>query len=276
MIDSSNVKAGELKSIFDALEEAFNVLEINFYIIGAMARDIWYAKNTKAARTTKDVDFAVFIASEADYNALGDFLVNKKNFTASTTNSYVMISPEGLPIDLLPFGAIEIDDQAVLAGEGLTSIRVNGFKEVYQLGTVNVDLETGHSFEVATLPAIVLLKMISFGDRPLERLKDPNDIGHIIRHYFHLESERIYDHHSDVFGGDEQTLEEIAAKVIGREIKLIIQGNEKLIERILSFLSEHIALAERSSFVRNMKFGEDFFIETALQWLVEIEKGIIE
>ena len=147
MTDSTRAREGELKSIFDALEEAFNALQIDFYIIGALARDIWYARNKKESRKTKDIDLAVFIASKEDYAALRNFLVDKKNFIESSTNSYVIISPEGLPIDLLPFGEIEIDEQVILPGHGLTSIRVNGFKEVYQLGTVTLDLETGHSLK---------------------------------------------------------------------------------------------------------------------------------
>jgi hypothetical protein len=42
-MDLSNIREGELKEVFDELEEAFEYLKIDFYLIGALARDIWYA-----------------------------------------------------------------------------------------------------------------------------------------------------------------------------------------------------------------------------------------
>lgn len=103
----------------------------------------------------------------------------------------------------------------------LTSIRMDGFKEVYHSGTQSVQMETGHQFQVATLPSIVLLKLIAFDDRPEIRLKDVGDIANIITHFFDLQAELIYNEHVDLFGDGkgERSVQEIAATVIGREIK---------------------------------------------------------
>lgn len=49
--------------------------------------------------------------------------------------------------------------------------------EVYQSGTEEVEMETGHNFKIATLPSIVLLKLIAFDDRPEKRSKDARDIA---------------------------------------------------------------------------------------------------
>lgn len=72
----------------------------------------------------------------------------------------------GIQVDILPFGEIEINDEVKFEGTGLISIKVNGFNEVYFAGTETVELSTGHTFKVATLPAIVLLKFIAYDDRP--------------------------------------------------------------------------------------------------------------
>lgn len=255
-----NIKKGELKEIFDALERAFEENRVDFYMIGAIARNIWYAMGEEKFRTTKDVDFAVMIASREDYQKVRNDLA-ENGYTESSTNAFVIISPSGLEIDLLPFGAIEIDEEFNFESQGLTSIKVNGFHEVYNSGTEDVTLETGHQFKIATLPGIVLLKFIAYDDRPEIRFKDARDIINIVVHYFNLQSELIYENHSDLFGAEREdtSLEEISAAVIAREIKTMIKENEALSSRVVGIISAHLELMEKSALIRNManESGED-------------------
>lgn len=248
----SDIREGELKEVFDALEEAFHVKEIDFYLIGALARNIWYSRGSKQFRTTKDLDFAVMISDKEDYESVRTYLKGHKNFKDTKGNEFIMISPSGVEIDILPFGAIEIDDEVKLTGTGLINIKVNGFMEVYQAGTEEVTLKTGHIFKIATLPAIVLLKLIAYDDRPEIRFKDARDVINIITHFFDLQAEMIYDEHADLFGDEEGSLNEISATVIGREMKKIVAGNENLYNRLTGIITKHIALKEDSPFVRNM------------------------
>ncbi len=66
-----------------------------------------------------------------------------------------MFAPGGVQIDILPFGEIAVDDSIDFKGQGLTSIKVIGFAEVYQTGTAEVQLLTGHNFKIATLSSII-------------------------------------------------------------------------------------------------------------------------
>jgi len=272
----NKIKQGELKPIFDALEEAFNELSIDFYLIGAIARDIWYAKGNAVSTGTRDVDFAVFIANSEDYDRLKTYLIQQKKFVESKTNVFAITSPEGLAVDILPFGEIEIDDNINIQSQGLTSVHLNGFKEVYESGTETLKLETGHAFEVATLPSIVLLKLISYDDRPDQRLKDPRDIAGIIQNYFDLQSDNIYENHTDLFDDDNFTLQKVGARVIGREIKAIVESNSALKERLITILEDHINQADKSIFIRNIRTDEDFVLSIAIDWLKEILNGITE
>lgn len=272
----NSIRQGELKPVFDAMEEAFRKLHMDFYLIGAIARDIWYAKGNAVSTGTRDVDFAVFISNQDDYETLKNYLIKEKNFVESKSNAFVVISSEGHTVDLLPFGEIEIDSKINIAGGGLTSIQTNGFKEVYESGIATIELETGHAFQVATLPAIVLLKLISYDDRPEQRLKDPRDIAGIIQHYFDLQSDNIYENHTDLFEFENFTIQKAGARVIGREIKTIIGSNALLKERITGILTGHIYQAEKSVFIRNMQTGDNFVLSVAMDWLNEIQKGITE
>ncbi|RYE15391.1 MAG: hypothetical protein EOP45_18530 [Sphingobacteriaceae bacterium] len=248
----SGIRQGELREVFDALEQAFDAVGIDFYLIGALARDVWYSKEDKVFRTTKDVDFAVLVGSQKEYEDLKAHLIAQNKFHSIRENSFVMLTPSGVQVDILPFGEIEIDEEIKLEGIGLANIKVNGFMEVYQSGTEQVQIETGHHFKIATLPAIALLKFIAFDDRPEHRLKDARDIANILMHFFDLQTELIYEQHSDLFGEEDLNLEEIAAIVIGREIRKIIGHNEKLLIRFQGIVTGLLERQEDSAFIRNV------------------------
>lgn len=267
---SLRIRGGDLKEVFDALEEAFNAIGIDYYLIGAIARDIWYSGSNKTFRQTKDVDFAVLVGSKLEYEAVKHYLKENKNFQDTKGNSFVMLTPQGIQIDILPFGSIEIDDRVDVEGGGLTSIKVNGFMEVYLSGTEKIETETGHQFKVATLPSIILLKLIAFDDRPEKRTKDARDIANILAHFFDLQAELIYHEHHYIFGNDEQTLEEISAVVIGRELKKICSTNQALVERLRETLQKHIDLKENSVFIRNMIAETNGTVENKVSLLQKI------
>lgn len=146
----NSIREGELKDAFDALEEAFAATGTDYYIIGALARYVWYSRGSKSFRQTKDVDFAVLVGSTEDYNGVKQYLKENKKFDNSKGNSFALHTDSGIQVDILPFGEIEIDDAVNFAGAGLTSIKVNGFKEVYDSGTEEVTMETGYNFKIAT------------------------------------------------------------------------------------------------------------------------------
>lgn len=271
-----SLQRSELREVFDAVEDAFSNLGIDYYVIGALARDIWYSKENKLSRATRDADFAILIGTKRQFEEVKEYLKAKKGFLDSKGNMYVLFSPNGHQVDILPFGAIEIDEKVKTAGTGLTSISVNGFSEVYNSGTAEVQLDTGHHFKVASLSSIVLLKLIAYDDRPEQRAKDGRDVGSIIEHYFDLEAEHIYEHHSDLFTETEKDneLQDIAATVIGREIKVTIGENSALLQRVKTILEREIKLGEKSSFTINMIAETKMSVEEAVKRLEKILKPL--
>jgi predicted nucleotidyltransferase len=263
---------GELKEVFDDLEDAFTKIGVDFYLIGALARDTWYAKQDKNFRTTKDADFAILVGSEEEFQKPKQFLVTEKKFTALRGNEYILFAPNKTQVDILPFGSIEIDGSVVLKGKGLTSISVNGFMEVYTNGTEETETSTGHKFKVATLPAIVMLKFIAFDDRPDQRIKDAGDVGNILRNYFDLQTDLIYkEEYAVLFTEEIGSMVEVSSIVIGSEIKKIIQSNEQLHKRLITILQTHIQQKEDSMFVRQMGFHT---IEEAIYLLSKMLLGL--
>ncbi|MDQ6813455.1 MAG: hypothetical protein M3040_06965, partial [Bacteroidota bacterium] len=113
---SLRIRGGDLKEVFNALEEAFNAIGIDYYLIGAIARDVWFSGSNKTLRQTKDVDFAVLVGSKLEYEAVKQYLKANKNYQDTKGNSFVMLTPQGMQIDILPFGSIEIDDRVDVEG----------------------------------------------------------------------------------------------------------------------------------------------------------------
>ena len=264
-----------LKPLFEALERGFKLLGIDFYLVGAIARDTWFAHKGISPLGTKDVDFAVYIPSKEDYEKLKKYLSDNEGFNTSSQNEFVVFSPEGLQVDLLPFGEIEVEGKVMLEGKGLSQIAVNGFREVYELGTSIVEFENEQSFKVCTLPGIVILKLIAFDDRPEVRTKDIKDIALILKHYFDIESDIIYDSHNDLFD-DERDTPLIAARVLGRQIKPILNQSEELKKRIITIMESEIRKDEKSKIAELMTNDTNNTIVEALEILKEILIGINE
>ena len=181
-----------------------------------------------------------------------------------------------MQIDILPFGQLEVDDGVVVEGEGLSRIKVNGFKEVYLASVEEVYMLDNKQFKVATLPAIFLLKLIAFDDRPDQRPNDPEDCIQIIQNYFNLQSEIIYNQHNDLFGNDELTLELISSRVIGREMRKTLDQNDALRERTTQILISHIAQQEKSSFILRMASYVYLGTEECVRYLEEVLSGIAD
>jgi predicted nucleotidyltransferase len=275
-INLSGARFKNFKSMFNSLEKGLAALDIDFFILGALARDMHFSNESINTRTTADVDLAVYINSRDEelYQELRKKLIEKYDFVESKSNNLALTSKDGTTLDLLPFGELEVADGVIVSGQGLSSIRVNGFKEVHLNGLDEVDSDELGSFKVAKLSSIILLKLIAFDDRPEMRGNDPQDVASIISHYFDLNSEYIYENHQDLFEADKTTLENIASSVIGREIREVIAENERLNDRIIAILEDHISKADKSPFVLNMIGDFCNEIDTALIWMESILKGI--
>lgn len=226
-----------LKDVIQILETVFQKFDVDFYLIGALAKDMWLSKEKVQSRATKDVDLAVFVSEPGAYEEIKSTLIKKHDFKEVSTNAFALLTPYGYPVDLLPFGSLEIDEAVEIEGDGLTKVHVNGFKEIYQQGIAPVLTDEGITFKIASLASIILLKLIAFDDRPERRTQDIKDIALILNHYFHIESDEIYNHHNDLFGNEDYELVDIAAIVIGREMRSVLSSNKLLQDRILNILS---------------------------------------
>ncbi len=268
----------EISAMLSALERGFERFGIDFYLIGAVARDDWMSGINKIAprRTTGDIDFAVLINDKGVYEQLKEYLVKEEGFQPTKENAFVLIK-DNTEVDLLPFGSIEDEDSRVtVQGTGYTTVHVPGFKEVYDADLPEIELDGDHTFKFSTLPGIVLLKLLAWHDRPEARRDDIKDISDILNHFFNMYDNEIWDNHNDLFADENSNLEHIAARVMGREMKKIAIRNEKLFSRIEGILNANTDDMPNSKMAVIMieYFGNT--VEDNVQLLQQLKKGFTE
>jgi len=110
------MRYGELKSVFDTVEQTFWELEIDYYMIGALARQVWYEKVNLKFKITKDVDYAALIGSHEEYQKVKDHLIEKEGYLESKKNAFVLITPEGIQVDILPL--VKLSQMSALKFQG--------------------------------------------------------------------------------------------------------------------------------------------------------------
>lgn len=273
-INFKELRQENLKDIFAAFERALQQLDIDFYLIGALARDTWFAQKGIRALGTKDIDFAVLVSDPQKFDALKKYMISEEDFTESSTNEYVLFDRKGNQIDLLPFGSLEIEGKKIVDKQGMTRADISGFKEVYEEAIEEVSFEGKYLFKVSTLAGIVILKFISYDDRPEMRSQDIKDIGAILKKYFELETETIYAHHTDLFQDEENDLTKIAARVLGRQMQPVLNRNELLRKRLLSILKQNTVSVDESRIGFLLQDESPAGVEYQVNLLKEIIEGI--
>jgi predicted nucleotidyltransferase len=262
-----------------ALQRGLEKFGIDFYLVGAVARNVWMTSinNIAPRRTTGDIDFAVLINDNGVYEALKTYLIITEGFQPYKGNEYVLIWKENLEVDLLPFGAIDDEDTKFTSnGLGLTSICLQGFTEIYNDGLPTLDLEGKHQFKFCTLPGIVLLKLIAWDDRPESRRDDIKDISDILNHFFDMNDNEIFENHHDLFEKEEASLKQIAARVMGREMSKIAKKNELLFSRIVGILDSNTLVSQNSEMAKIMVEYYDNTIDDNVQLLKHLRQGFSE
>ncbi|WP_348811293.1 hypothetical protein [Flavobacterium maritimum] len=268
-----------ISEMLTALEKGLNKYKIDFYLVGAVARDVWMTaiNDIPPIRVTGDIDFAVFINDKNTYAALREYLINVEGFIPYKGNGFVLKWKNIIQIDLMPFGEIEAKPSNItVEGTGLTSLNMPGFKEIYDSGLPEAELEEKHRFKFCTLPGIVLLKLIAFQERPEIRRDDIKDISKILKHFFDMYADEIYENHNDLFGDNDINLQWIAARVLGRDMGKIAQLNEDLFLMIRKILKKNTIDIHSSDIAKIMAEFFQNTIEENMKLLEQVKIGYLE
>jgi predicted nucleotidyltransferase len=124
-----------LHEMFLALQRGFQVFGIDFFLLGAFARDIWttHLHNIRTQRATQDIDLAILLSKREEYDELISYLVEKENFT-TTKNKFCLFFDNRIQVDIIPFGEIENTENydAWNRVSNFRTISTLGLQEAYQ------------------------------------------------------------------------------------------------------------------------------------------------
>jgi predicted nucleotidyltransferase len=273
MTTSNNIikllESRQWDKIIENISQVAKILEIDFFIIGAAARDIGMNGDTRF-RVTNDIDFAVSITDKNKFYELKNMLCNE--FGYQEGSDYNLLHPLYGGLDLVPFGEMRINYSHVAT----VALNEEGLKEVAETGLHYINLTSVQGIKVASLAAVTLLKLISWDDQKDNRGKDAEDINAIIEAYFDLNSDEIFNNHNDLFPNENKDYELsiIGAQVLGRHIGNIIKGKIRLIQQIQRILTEQIYTENR--LVKRMIKTDKDNIASKQHYLILLKNGIEE
>lgn len=194
---SSSAELSPYSGLFESLNEVSLQTDIEYLVVGAMARDIVLRDlyGLEPQRATKDVDFCIHVSSWEDFDKfIGEFIKRGGQRSSRKHRYSFRDSTVVIPVDIVPFGPIsDSRNQIVWPPEMDTKMSVLGFPEAYE-NALQIEMPNDLTIKVASLPGLCLLKLIAWLDRPRElRAKDAQDVRHIFRSREKIDASRIYE-----------------------------------------------------------------------------------
>jgi predicted nucleotidyltransferase len=190
-----------LLMLIRTLDNVAKQLSIPYFVIGATARDILmeHVYGLETARATRDIDFAVAVSSWDEFDRLKTRLIATGAFAASETLHRLAFGDGAgaYPLDLVPFDGVEQNGEIAWPPKGEFVMNVTGYADALDSALV-VEIEPGFPVKVVSLPAMVVLKILAWNDRP-EREKHASDVLLLLRNYYNAgQFDRVYEDAPDL------------------------------------------------------------------------------
>ena len=156
---------GYLAPALGTLRDACAEAAVEFFVVGAAARDLLleHVHGVRPFRSTGDVDIAVAVEGWAEYDALVGTLVDGHDFRRTEVEHRVRRG--GLAVDVVPFGGVARDDHEVEWPESDRTMSVLGYREAFD-AAVGVRIGDAPPVRVASLPGVVVLKLVAWSESP--------------------------------------------------------------------------------------------------------------
>lgn len=273
-IDSSSVSFdGEgLKNFFESINHVCEKYQVNYFVVGAFARDIILENifHEKGGVATKDIDIAIQLKSWDEYKLVSEELLANYNFKkGEIVHEY--ISPDGIISDIIPYGGLESNRSVVFPGH-TREINMMGFQEV-ESGVLNIVFDGEVPTKVASIEGIVILKMIAWKDRQPAQISEKHvrDISLVIDTYYLAKVSEFAVEFSDILDVDVFDEGMVGARALGRRMKQLCGQHEELIREVNSIFELILQDAENSLFIRqfagakNRSFAYSYEVVKALQ-----------
>ena len=260
----------------DAVHIACTAEGIDFFIVGALARDLLFEHQHDIAplRSTRDIDVAIIVADWDEYRGLSGRLVSQHGFR-ETDQPHRLEAPGGTLLDLIPFGTIETPDRSIgWPPDEAFVMSTLGFREVYEFSLTGI-IDSEYGVQIASLPGISILKLLAWRDRRYETEKDAQDFCAVVVNYAEVIGDALYEEHSDLL--DEAYDEPVAAaRILGRDSRPILNLSGELRDELVALLEAETDDLHTSQLARAMGRRCIYEIDRRFRCLESYLMGITE
>lgn len=253
-ISSENFNNPLLKNLLKDLNSFFDGINVDFYVIGATARDIIMSNlhDLVPDRKTDDLDIAIAISDWNQFQSIEESLPVKEGFAKSKEQKQRFIYKGIYVIDMVPFGDVAEDDGNIYWPPDKTiAMSVRGFPEMAD-STIGIEIDGEFSVQIASLLGLFILKLVAWKDRHLSGSKDAYDMALLLINYLEINTERAVEEHYDIYEIHDFDQVIAGAQLMARDIKLLIRDNEQTLEYLCEILTKEIELAEESQLINQL------------------------
>jgi hypothetical protein len=184
-----------MKDIVVEISKIFNREAIDFIVIGALARDIYFEERSlPQGIKTRDVDFAILVKDWDEFKKIKELLKTEKSMKEDPEKSYRLLLGE-IPIDLIPFGDIAGDSETIKWPRPFRSrMKVMGFNKAFECA---VDINLADTAVKVIIPEMLIALKLSSWCHSEVRRKDAVDIKVVLQNVKTLCPDLDDDFHED-------------------------------------------------------------------------------
>src|SRR5262249_43927171 len=153
-----------------------------YVLVGATARMLMLdryvlSEGSALIRRTADIDAAIQVAGWGDFQKIKKSLLSRSFIESKLEHRLVY---QGVAVDIMPYDETSGEGSDFVWPESGMRMSMLGFKEAFACRQ-EVVLRPDVKLSVVSIPALVLLKIISYGDRTASR--DLEDIWFCLKYY---------------------------------------------------------------------------------------------
>ncbi len=196
----------------------------SFVLIGATALDCFMEMDW---RGTHDLDLSVALSMDEYRSGLATLAGWRRH----PVLEHEWLAPGNVRVDIVPAGELQLKaGEIVWPGSG-ARMSTTGLRLAFN-SSISVRLAKDLQIRVASPPAVTVMKMAAYLDRPAEREKDLEDIGHLLDTYVGDDdsrrfSDEVLDHGLDY--------EQVSAFLLGKDIGVMSDAED--LEAVAVFFS---------------------------------------
>jgi predicted nucleotidyltransferase len=215
-------------AVLRAVHAAAQAQRAEFFIAGALARDIWldFICGIRAARLTLDVDVGVHVSSWNEFATLRDKLIAGAGFVPDAHRLHRLRLPQGgVPLDIVPFGGVEDRERRIAwPPDGATVMSLMGFAEAFRTAPI-LELAPRLPVRVTSLAGLAALKLLSWSERGRETDRDAVDFWLILRNYGDpCQRERLLLEEDEMLAAEGHDIGLAGARLLGADMGRVLGG----------------------------------------------------